>query len=276
MYKTHDGRRSRDNLRNKEKNKLMQNRQSSTKDLIASLKRVASKRLTQRGHKRLTGLNASKESHKFIKNYNNVTASHNKFTNKENLSFMSPKKNRHKKSVEKSYAYQNLRYIPIEMKTSAIDKSMTQDKSDKKYTYNSSSRGKKRVVKITATSKYPYQASMCNSNTSRKTPVHNTKFGDSKNRASKKILNPGYQKLAQLNGINMRKKLPEMMQNIININTNINANTSIIKNINKKHKNMPKAGIHYRAKTTEIGMARHIKRNIPRKVSFFSHNLVLF
>lgn len=58
----------------------------------------------------------------------------------------------------------------------------------------------------------------------------------------------------------MRKKLPEMVQNIININTNI------IKNINKKHKNMPKAGIHYRAKTTEIGVNRNSKRQIPKKV----------
>ena len=133
-------------------------------------------------------------------------------------------------------------------------------KSEKKNT--SSSRGKHRVVKITANPKAQYhQSSMCNSNTSRKTPLHNTKFGDSKNRASKKGLGTHYQKLGNMKLLNMRKKLPEMMQNIIS-----NQNSSIIKSINKKHKNMAKPGVHYRAKTTEIGVARHSKRNNRKKV----------
>ena len=116
LYKTHDGRRSRDNLRMKEKSKMLQARQNSTKDLIESLKRVASKRLTHRNNKRMAGLYPSRKSHKCIKNYNNITASHNKFTNKENLSFASPKK-RSKKSIDKNQPNQKVKYFPNEIKT---------------------------------------------------------------------------------------------------------------------------------------------------------------
>lgn len=123
IYKTHDGRRSNENLRSKEllknsKNKFLNGvKQSSTKDLIQSLKRVASKRLTQRGHKRINNLNPDQKSYQVINNYQNVTASHNKFANKENNSYVSPKK-RSKKSVDKSFGNQKLRYAPIDQKPS--------------------------------------------------------------------------------------------------------------------------------------------------------------
>lgn len=76
IYKTQDGRRSRDNLKMKEKNRLMQFRQNSTKELSNTLKRVRSKRLTQRGNKRISDLNSSGESYKY---FSNLNATQNKF-----------------------------------------------------------------------------------------------------------------------------------------------------------------------------------------------------
>ena len=71
--------------------------------------------------------------------------------------------------------------------------------------------GQTRGYKITSISKAPYQPSVCNPNTSRKTPIHNAKYGENKNiisyknyRDSMKMLNPSYQKLnnMKLNGMN--------------------------------------------------------------------------
>ena len=148
-----------------------------------------------------------------------------------------------------------------------------ESKINKKF-INSSSRGRKRVTKVAAAngnSKLPYQSSVCNSNTSRKTTAHNSKFintssktnnskfANSKNRLSRKLLNQSCNKFNEFKQPKVTKnKLPEMMQNIINIHTNINANTNIIKTINKKHKNMPKSGIHYRTKTTDIGKSGNL------------------
>lgn len=51
LYKTQDGRRSKDNLRARDKSKLLKMRQRSTKDLNSTLKRSQSKRFTSRGTK---------------------------------------------------------------------------------------------------------------------------------------------------------------------------------------------------------------------------------
>lgn len=183
MCKTHDGRQSKENLRSQEDSKVMNIRQSSTQDLIASLKRAANKRLTSRGTKRAPGLNQNRESHKYIKNYHNISASHNKFVNNPNLSNVSPKK-KSKKSLDKNYANERIRYISKEILKDREDNYNADSQVDWK-TNHSSSRGRKRLAQLNANSKVPYQASLWNSNTSRKTPVNNTKFGNTKNRVSK-------------------------------------------------------------------------------------------
>lgn len=48
----------------------------------------------------------------------------------------------------------------------------------------------------------------------------------------------------------------------------INMTQSLLKLIKGRHNNIPKAGVHYRARTTEIGNQRHIKANIIRKVNY--------
>ena len=53
----------------------------------------------------------------------------------------------------------------------------------------------------------------------------------------------------------------------------INMTQSLLKLIKGKHDNIPKPGIHYRARTTEIGNPRHTKANIIRKVNI--SNVVL-
>jgi len=42
--------------------------------------------------------------------------------------------------------------------------------------------------------------------------------------------------------------------------------SNIIKMIKGMQKNMPRPGIHYRARTTEIGNSRHYKRNTSKRV----------
>lgn len=47
----------------------------------------------------------------------------------------------------------------------------------------------------------------------------------------------------------------------------INMTQSLLKLIKGRHGNIPKASVHYRAKTTEIGNQRNIKANVIRKVN---------
>lgn len=91
IYKTHDGRRNKDDMKIKEKGRQMQIRQSSTRDLGTTLKRVQSKRLTQRGTKRMNELNVSKESLKWFQNYKNLSSSKQVPATRDNLSNISPK-----------------------------------------------------------------------------------------------------------------------------------------------------------------------------------------
>lgn len=46
-----------------------------------------------------------------------------------------------------------------------------------------------------------------------------------------------------------------------------NMTSNIIKMIRGMQKKMPKPGVHYRARTTEIGNSRHIKRQPSKKVT---------
>ena len=91
IYKTHDGRRNREDVKIKEKGRQMQMRQSSTRDLGATLKRVNSKRLTQRGTKRMNELNVSRESLKWFQNYKNINNPKQLPLVRENIDSTSPK-----------------------------------------------------------------------------------------------------------------------------------------------------------------------------------------
>ena len=286
MFTTNDvNRRSRDNLKAKEKNRLMQIRQNSTKELNNTLKRVQSKRLTQRGNKRLNDLNAS---HKYIKNYKKILAAQNFCTTDDSLSQVSPHKRTKKSADRKSGNFYTKPFTGEAMNTSkdnnlALDSVFSKSygpskskiasnykaalqklKMQCKKTNNSSSRGRKKVVKISAVSKLQHQATVCNSNTSRKTPVQNTKFGGPpQQRQSKKALTKVFQKFAQLKQIsNQNKKFPDVVQKQFDTNTTQN----ILELIKGMHNNIPRPGVHYRARTTEIGNARHIKRNTHKKV----------
>lgn len=200
IYKTHDGRTGKDETKIKEKGRQMQIRQSSTRDLGTTLKRVQSKRLTQRGTKRINDLNLSKESLKWLNNYKNLSNSKQIPIMKENFSNISPRL-KYKKSSEKKINNSNSRYFPAEiskpqdtglMIDSVFSKSygptnsnlisnyqaaLNELKMKWKKSNNSSSRGRKSGIKLNPNVKIQnHQATMWNSNTSRKTPIHNTKF----------------------------------------------------------------------------------------------------
>lgn len=282
LNKTHDGRRSRDNLKLKEKNRLMQFRQNSSKDLSRTLKRVRSKRLTQRGHQRFNDLNSSVESYKY---FSNMNATKDKFMPNSSLEYVSPKKQIRKEEESKSLN-KYVKYVPIDMNTSQ-DTQLIDSKFTKSYgpsrskvapgikaalqelkmqskKNNSSSRGRKKVVKLNPASRIPHQATVCNSNTSRKTPVHNSKFGNVKHRQSKQSLNKEFKKLNPIKPQNIRK---------VNFNGpppkifDPQATHNILKMIKGMHKNVPRPGVHYRARTTEIGSSKYVKGQPSKRVS---------
>lgn len=280
LYKTQDGIRSRDNLRIKEKNRMMQFRQNSAKELHNTLNKVHTKRLTHRGNKHLNVLNMSGESTKFIQDMNKTQ---NKVLNDKNLPYTSPKK-KVKNSSDWIVSNKNNKYIPIDAKqitannkeiNIVISKSWEPSKSKFGAGYkaalhelkmqwkknNSSSRGRKKVVKLDPTTKMPPQATVWNSNTSRKTPNNNTKFGPPPVQFQpKNFIMKENKRFANLNI--KKKKIVDKKPPPLDSNMTSN----IIKMIRGMQKKMPKPGVHYRARTTEIGNSRHIKRQPSKKV----------
>jgi hypothetical protein len=286
LLKSQDGMRSRDNLRIKEKNRAMQFRQNSVKEFSNTLKRVQSKRLTHRGNQKLNELNISTESTKFIKNLNKTQK---KIWADANIVNKSPKK-KVQKSTERINANTNDNYIPMESKQGAgndleintvFSKSYGPPKNKFGAGYkaalhelkmqwkknNSSSRGRKKVVKLNPASKVPPQATVWNSNTSRKTPVYNTKFCPPAQRQSKKFLVKENKRFVNLNI--RKKKIGDMKP----LPPDANIKTDIIKMINIMQKKIPMARIHYRARTTEIGNSIHVKRQTSKKVRSQTNNI---
>lgn len=95
--------------------------------------------------------------------------------------------------------------------------------------------------------------------------MHNTKFGNTKNiRQSKKLLHGELSKIAQIKPGNIKKKkINEGNPKALDPNMTHN----IMKMIKKMHKAAPRPGVHYRARTTEIGNSRYIKRQPSKRVS---------
>jgi len=135
LYKTHDGMHSRDKLPRKEsKNRLMQYRQSSTKNLNQTMNRVQSKRLTQRGKKLLNKLNASAESFK------NLDALRQQFMIDASSSQLSPSR-RYKGSKERSSDGMKPTFIPVKISS----KKDPQPATDATYTKSYAAQKKSRL-----------------------------------------------------------------------------------------------------------------------------------
>jgi hypothetical protein len=283
LYKTHDGGQSRDQLPKDSKKRIMQYRQNSTKNLSYTMNKVQTKRLTHRGANRLDRLNASAESLKNLKHFQNVA---NNFLIDNTNSQVSPSKKA--RSNDRNHEKEAFMQKKIEKKReedglkSVFSKSCAHQKKVlpsyhealmelkmKSKKNNSSSRGRKKIMKLNATSKIPHQATVCNSNTSRKTPLHNTKLGNANIRQSKKLLNKELHKITKFQQINIRKK---NITKLKNKQLDSQITTNLMKMMKQIHNQVPKAGIHYRARTTEIGNPIHIKRQISKRVI---HSLTL-
>lgn len=280
LYQTHDGKRSRDQLPKDSKKRIMQYRQNSTKNLNQKMNILQTKRLTHRGAKKLERLNASVESFKNFKHFQNTE--NNFLIDSTNDQPFLPKKS---KSNERKHDKQNFMGQKIEQKRdenvlkSVFTKSCANPQKAlpsyhealmelklKSKKNNSSSRGRKKMMKLNATSKIPHQATVCNSNTSRKTPIRNTKLGNAHIRASKRMLNKELSKITKYQQINIRKKNITKLKNK-QLDSQITSN--LMKMMKQMHSQVPKAGVHYRARTTEIGNPIHIKRQISKRVSSY-------